>query len=71
MQPIDVVILIAAIAIVGGVIALQIVRKKQGKTGCCDCSSSCSSCTSCASCSACKGSCGGMSCEPKKDKKQE
>ena len=39
MNPIDVVILVAAIAAVVGVIALAIVRKKQGKSIGCDCSS--------------------------------
>ena len=39
MTPIDVVILAVAIAAVGGVIALAVVRKKQGKSIGCDCSS--------------------------------
>ena len=39
MNPIDIVILIVAVAIVGGVITLSIVRNKQGKSIGCDCSS--------------------------------
>ena len=46
MEPIDIIILIAAVLIVGGVIAWQIIRKKKGKVGCCDCSS-CDGCCSC------------------------
>ena len=38
MNPIDVVILVTALAAVVGVIALAIVRKKQGKSIGCDCS---------------------------------
>ncbi len=46
MKPIDIIILVAALAIVGGVIALSIWRKKNGKTGCgCGCSS-CEGCPS-------------------------
>ena len=39
MKPIDIIILIAAVAIVIGVIVWQIIRKKQGKSLGCDCSS--------------------------------
>ena len=49
MKPIDVIILIIAVAVVGGVIAWQIIRKKQGKSGCCDCSSCSGGCASCPS----------------------
>ncbi len=51
MEPIDVLILIAAVSVVGGVIAWAIKRKKQGKSLCLDCSS----CHG--NCSACQGSC--------------
>ena len=47
----EVLIIIAACAIVIGVIAASVVRKKQGKTGCgCDCGG----CSGCAGCSACR-----------------
>ncbi|MBQ8352376.1 MAG: DUF2749 domain-containing protein [Clostridia bacterium] len=49
MKPIDVIILIIAVAVVGGVIAWRIIRKKQGKSGCCDCSSCSGGCASCPS----------------------
>ena len=39
MNPIDIVILVAAVVAVIGVITLAIVRKKQGKSIGCDCSS--------------------------------
>ena len=39
MNPIDIVILVFAVAAVVGVIALEIVRKKRGKSIGCDCSS--------------------------------
>ncbi len=48
MQPIDIVILVAAVLAVGGAVALSVVRKKQGKSGCCDCSS-CADCANCPS----------------------
>ncbi|MBQ2740260.1 MAG: DUF2749 domain-containing protein [Clostridia bacterium] len=65
MQPIDIIILIVAVAIVGGVIAWQIIRKKQGKGGCCESAS-------CSACSGRCGSCGGcQSCSTKEDEKQE
>ena len=49
MKPIDVIILILAVAVVAGVIAWQIIRKKQGKSGCCDCSSCSGGCANCPS----------------------
>ena len=52
MEPIDVIILVTAVLTVAGVIALSIIRKKQGKSIGCDCSS-CSSCAG--NCSACRG----------------
>lgn len=39
MKPIDIIILIVAVVIVGGVIALSVIRKKQGKSVGCDCAS--------------------------------
>jgi CHASE2 domain-containing sensor protein len=47
MEPIDVIILIAAVSVVGGVIAWAIKRKKQGKGICCDCSSCSGNCAAC------------------------
>ena len=49
MKPIAVIILIIAVAVVGGVISWQIIRKKQGKSGCCDCSSCSGGCANCPS----------------------
>lgn len=47
----EILIIIAACAVVIGVIAASIVRKKHGKTGCgCDCGG----CPGCAGCSACR-----------------
>ena len=47
----EVLIIIAACAVVIGVIAASVVRKKHGKTGCgCDCGG----CPGCAGCSACR-----------------
>ena len=38
MTPIDIIIIVLAVGIVGGVIALSIRNKKKGKTSCgCDC----------------------------------
>ncbi len=49
MSPVDIIILIAAVAIVGGFIAVAIWRKKTGRSKgcgyCCDCDS-CSNCPS-------------------------
>lgn len=39
MNPIDIVILVSSVAAVVGVIALAVIRKKQGKSLGCDCSS--------------------------------
>ena len=47
MKPIDIIILIVAVAIVGGVIALSVIRKKQGKSIGCDCASCKGNCCSC------------------------
>ncbi len=45
MQPIEVIVIIACVLIVGGVIATSIINKKKGKTSCgCDCSK-CSGCS--------------------------
>ena len=47
----EILIIIAACAVVIGVIAASVVRKKHGKTGCgCDCGG----CPGCAGCSACR-----------------
>lgn len=47
MEPIEIIVIIACVLIVGGVIVKSIIDKKNGKTGCgCDCSK-CSGCTSC------------------------
>ena len=47
MQPIEIIVIIACVLIVGGVIAKVIIDKKKGKTSCgCDCSC-CSNCSSC------------------------
>ncbi len=46
----EILIIIAACAIVLGVIVTSIVRRKQGKTGCgCDCGG-CAGCSGCAAC---------------------
>jgi hypothetical protein len=50
MKPIDWIIIGLAVAVVVGVIAWQIRRKKQGKSGC-DC------CGNCSHCNACNGGC--------------
>ena len=50
MQPIDIIILVAAIAVVGGVVVLSLWKKKKGKTGC---GCGCNGCASCPS----KGDC--------------
>ncbi len=47
MTPIEIIVIIACVLIVGGVIAHSIINKKKGKTSCgCDCSN-CSSCKRC------------------------
>lgn len=49
MQPIEIIVIIACVLIVGGVIAKAIIDNKRGKTSCgCDCSK-CSSCQTCKS----------------------
>ncbi len=53
MKPIDIVIAVAAVAIVVSVIVVAIIRKKQGKSIGCDCASSCGG--KCGSCNACHG----------------
>ena len=49
MEPIDIFILVMAVAIVIGVIALAIIRKKQGRSILCDCSSCAGNCAGCKS----------------------
>ena len=47
----EILIILAACAIVIGVIAASVIRRKHGKTGCgCDCGG----CPGCAGCSACR-----------------
>lgn len=49
MQPIEIIIVIAAVAVVAAVVIGRIVCKKRGGTGCgCDCAD-------CGHCSACRG----------------
>lgn len=46
MQPIEIIVIIASVLIVGGVIIASIINKKKGKTSCgCDCAH----CKGCAS----------------------
>lgn len=48
MQPIEIIVIIACVLIVGGVIVRSIINKKKGKTSCgCDCSSCSGSCSCC------------------------
>ena len=49
MNPVDIVILIAAVAIVGGFIAVAIWRKKTGRSKGCGCGYDCGSCSGCPS----------------------
>ena len=49
MSPIDIVILVLAVAAVVGVVAYAVVRKKQGKSVGCDCSSCNGNCSGCPS----------------------
>ena len=51
MSPIDVVIAVAAVAVVVGVTVWALVRKKQGKSVGCDCASACNG--KCDGCHAC------------------
>ena len=47
MRPIEIIVIIACVLIVGGVIATSIINKKKGKNSCgCDCAN-CSSCSVC------------------------
>ena len=47
MQPIEIIVIVACVLIVGGVIVTSIVNKMKGKTSCgCDCSK-CSGCSTC------------------------
>lgn len=48
MQPIEIIVIIACVLIVGGVIVRSIINKKKGKTSCgCDCSNCSGSCSCC------------------------
>ena len=48
MRPLEIVVIVACVLVVGGVVAWQVVRKKKGKGhGWCDCSS-CPHCSVCA-----------------------
>ena len=49
MHPIDIIIIVAATAIVVGFIALAIWRKKTGRSKGCGCACDCSSCLGCPS----------------------
>jgi hypothetical protein len=49
MNPVDIIILIAAVAIVGGFIAVAIWRKKTGRSKGCGCGYDCGSCSGCPS----------------------
>ncbi len=47
MQPIEIIVIIACVLIVGGVTVASIINKKKGKNSCgcnCSCCSNCSSC---------------------------
>ena len=45
MQPIEIIVIVASVLIVGGVIAMGIINKKKGKTSC---GCNCASCKGCA-----------------------
>ena len=49
MNPLDIIILIAAVAIVGGFVAVAIWRKKTGRSKGCGCGCDCGSCSGCPS----------------------
>lgn len=49
MSPLDIIILIAAVAIVGVFIAVAIWRKKTGRSKGCGCGYDCGSCSGCPS----------------------
>ena len=57
MQWYEILLIVCAAAFVAGVVIWQIIRKKQGKSGC-DCG-----------CSNCSGSC--PACKPKEEKKEK
>ena len=44
MEPIEIIVIIASVLIVGSVIITSIINKKKGKNGCC---SDCSKCKNC------------------------
>ena len=45
MEPIEIIVIIACVLIVGGVLITSIINKKKGKSSCgCDCSTCSSSC---------------------------
>lgn len=44
MEPIEIVVIIACVLIVGGVIVTSIINKKRGKTSCCGDCSKCKCC---------------------------
>ena len=46
MGPLEIILIIACVGIVGGVIAASIKRKKQGKCSC-DCGGDCAHCAAC------------------------
>lgn len=50
MKPIDIIIIVLAALVVGGVIGLTLWRKKKGKTGC---GCGCDGCSGCGNKSAC------------------
>ncbi len=49
MNPIDIMIIVAAVAIVGGFVAVAIWRKKTGRSKGCGCGCDCGSCSACPS----------------------
>ncbi len=49
MKPVDIIILIAAVAIVGSFVAVAIWRKKTGRSKGCGCGCDCGSCSGCPS----------------------
>ena len=44
MEPIEIIVIIACVLIVGGVIVTSIINKKRGKTSCCGDCSKCKCC---------------------------
>ena len=49
MSPIDIIIIIAAVAIVGSFVGIAIWRKKTGRSKGCGCGCDCGSCSGCPS----------------------